>query len=225
MSPEDEYFKQALVGKKIPILTLDNQWHKLFTQTGDSEELHELEDKLNDVLKRQGKLNTDLKSLNAYKKKLMKEIVDLMELPDSAAKEKKMSENKRMIEETNQKLDEYNDELMELPKQLDEANFNLMVATMRVCYEKIQKNLSDIDEINKWVAAFRVALKKKILSKQQKEIWNDEMYSYMHDIFGPEVIEVFDMKYNPQNILNKEKNMVGNANDENNQSQKEQNGV
>ena len=23
------------------------------------------------------------------------------------------------------------------------------------------------------------------------------MYAYMHDIFGPEVIEIFDMTYNP----------------------------
>lgn len=204
MPQEKETFREALIGKKIPILTLDNQWHKLFTQTGENEEIQELEDKLNDILKRQGKLNTDVKSLSIYKKKVMQEIVNIMDLPDSASKEKKMSENKRIIEEANQKLQEYNDELLELPKQLNEANFNLMLATMRVCYAKIQKNVSDIDEINQWVETFRVTLKKKMLLKQQKEIWNSEMYSYMHSIFGPDVIEVFDMKYNPKNVLNKE---------------------
>ncbi|MCD8039340.1 MAG: hypothetical protein LUE96_09690 [Lachnospiraceae bacterium] len=225
MPQEEEYFKEALVGKKVPVLTLDNQWHKLFTQTGENEEIHELEDKLNEVLKRQGKLNTELKSLSAYKKKVMQEIVDLMELPDSAAKEKKMSENRRIIEETNQRLEDYGDELMELPKQIDEANFNLMLATMHVCYAKIQQNLSDINEINQWVAAFRVTLKKKILTKQQKEIWNDEMYSYMHSIFGPEVIEVFDMKYNPNNILNKEKDMVGSSGPEADKNKNAQGGT
>lgn len=208
MPQEEEFFREALIGKKIPILTLDNQWHKLFTQTGENDEIQDLEDKLNEVLKRQGKLNTELKSLSTYKKKVMQEIVDIMELPDSAAKEKKMSENKRIIEDTNRKLAEYNDELLELPKQIDEANFNLMLATMRICYAKIQQNVSDIDEINQWVAAFRVTLKKKILLKQQKEIWNDEMYSYMHSIFGPDVIEMFDMKYNPKNVLNKETDVV-----------------
>ena len=34
------------------------------------------------------------------------------------------------------------------------------------------------------------------------------MYSYMHSIFGPDVIDMFDMKYNPQNVLNKEKDLV-----------------
>lgn len=208
MGQEDEVFREALVGKKIPILTLDNQWHKLFTQTGDNDEIHVLEERVNDILKRQGKLNTELKSLSAFKKKLMQEIVDIMELPDSSAKEKKMSENKRMIEQSNQKMDDYNDELMDIPKQIDEANFELMMATMRVCYAKIRQNVQEIDEINKWVSDFKVQLKRKILSKQQKEIWNDEMYSYMHSIFGPDVIDMFDMKYNPQNVLNKEKDLV-----------------
>ena len=208
MGQEDEVFREALVGKKIPILTLDNQWHKLFTQTGDNDEIHVLEERVNDILKRQGKLNTELKSLSAFKKKLMQEIVDIMELPDSSAKEKKMSENKRMIEESNEKMDDYNDELMDIPKQIDEANFELMMATMRVCYAKIRQNVQEIDEINKWVSDFKVQLKRKILSKQQKEIWNDEMYSYMHSIFGPDVIDMFDMKYNPQNVLNKEKDLV-----------------
>lgn len=208
MALEEEIFREALVGKKIPILTLDNQWHKLFTQTGDNDEIHSLEENLNELLKRQGKLNTEIKSLSSFKKKLMQEIVSIMELPDSSSKEKKMAENKRMIEESNQKLDEYNDELMELPKKIDDANLELMLATMRLCYSKIQQNIQDIEAINKWVSEFKVLLKRKILLKQSKEVWNDETYSYMHAIFGPDVIEMFDMKYNPDNVLNKQKDLI-----------------
>ncbi len=210
MTQEDEVFREALVGKKIPVLTLDNQWHKLFTQTGGNDEIHNFEENLNELLRRQGKLTTELKSLAVYKKKLMQEIVSIMELPDSPAKEKKMSENKLKIEESNQKMDAYNDELMELPKQIDEANFELMIATMHVCYGKIKQNIEDINEINQWVSDFKQKLKRKIIMKQKKEIWNDEMYSYMHDIFGPDVIEMFDMKYNPHNVLNKEKDLIDN---------------
>lgn len=208
MPQDEEMFREALIGKKIPILTLDNQWHKLFTQTGYDEEIHIREEALNELLKRQGKINTELKSLTVYKKKLMQEIVSIMELPDSAAKDKKMDENKRFIEETNEKLEMYNDELMDLPKLIDEANFNLMLSSMRVCYQKIQQNTQDIEDINKWVTEFRLQLKRKILTKQQKEIWNDELYKYMHAIFGPDVIGVFDMKYNPKNVLNKETDVI-----------------
>ena len=210
MTQEDEVFREAKKKKKIPVLTLDNQWHKLFTQTGGNDEIHNFEENLNELLRRQGKLTTELKSLAVFKKKLMQEIVSIMELPDSPAKEKKMSENKLKIEESNQKMDAYNDELMELPKQIDEANFELMIATMHVCYGKIKQNIEDINEINQWVSDFKQKLKRKIIMKQKKEIWNDEMYSYMHDIFGPDVIEMFDMKYNPHNVLNKEKDLIDN---------------
>lgn len=214
MAQDKEAFREALVGKKIPILTLDHKWHKLFTQTGDNEEIHACEEAVNDLLKRQGKLNTEIKSLNLFKKKLMQEIVSIMELPDSQEKEHKMEENKRLIEESNAKLEEYKDELLELPKKINDANFELMLATMNVCYVRIKQNTSDIEEINQWIQDFRDQLKNKVLLKQQKEIWNDELYSYMHDIFGPDVIDMFDMKYNPKNVLNKEKDVVNTENKE-----------
>lgn len=204
MPQDKEAFREALVGKKIPLLVLDHQWHKLFTQTGDNENIHDLESELNELLKKQGRLTMDIKSLSAYKRKLMSEIVAIMELGDSPEKEKKMEANKRLIEETNQKIDDNKDQLLELPKEIDDKNFELMLATMEVCYGKIQQNTNDIEEINAWVQHFRDELKQKVLLKQQKQIWNDELYSYMHAIFGPDVIEMFDMKYNPHNVLQKE---------------------
>ena len=205
MAKGEEEYRAALVGKKIPILTLDNNWHKLFTQAQEHEEIKVLEEKLNEYLKQQGKVNSQIKSLNSYKKKLMNEIVAIMELPDSKEKERKMSENKRLIEETNVKLEDYRDEMLDLPKLIDETNFELMIATMCVCYDKIQQNTQEIEAINGWIQDFRNQLKRKVLQKQQREVMNDELYSYMHAIFGPDVIEMFDMKYNPQNVLNKEK--------------------
>lgn len=204
MPQDKEAFREALVGKKIPLLVLDHQWHKLFTQTGDNEKIHDLESELNELLKKQGGLNMDIKSLSSYKRKLMSEIVAIMELGDSPEKEKKMEANKRLIEETNVKIEADKDRLLELPKEIDDKNFELMLATMEVCYDKIKQNTNDIEEINAWVQNFRDELKRKVLLKQQKQIWNDELYSYMHAIFGPDVIEMFDMKYNPKNVLQKE---------------------
>lgn len=208
MAKEEEEYRAALAGKKIPILTLDNNWHKLFTQGQENEEIKALEERLNEYLKQQGKANSEIKSLNSYKKKLMNEIVAIMELPDSKEKERKMSENKRLIEETNVKLEDYRDEMLELPRLIDDTNYELMIATMHVCYDKIQQNTQEIEAINGWIQDFRNQLKRKVLQKQQREVMNDELYSYMHAIFGPDVIEMFDMKYNPQNVLNKEKDIV-----------------
>ena len=34
-----------------------------------------------------------------------------------------------------------------------------------------------------------------MIRKAEMEDMNHELYSYMHDIFGAEVINIFDMKY------------------------------
>ena len=43
-----------------------------------------------------------------------------------------------------------------------------------------------------------MSLKKNLIKKQEKEYYNAELYSFMHDIFGPDVVELFDMRYEPQ---------------------------
>ncbi len=206
MAHGDEVYRASLAGKKIPLLILDHKWHKLFSQGQENEKITALEEQLHNYLKRQGKVNTEIKSLTIYKKKLMAEIVAIMELPDSKEKDRKMKDNKKAIEEVNVRLEAYNDEKLELPVLIDDANFELMITTMQVCYDMIKQNTKEIDEINAWIQEFRNQLKRKVLQKQQREIINDELYSYMHAIFGPDVIELFDMKYDPQKVLNKEGN-------------------
>ena len=79
---KDDVYKKALEGKRIPILTLDNKWHRLFTMMEPDRELKRLEDNLNSLLKLQGKMNTESKSIKKIKKKLMDEIVQLMDCND-----------------------------------------------------------------------------------------------------------------------------------------------
>lgn len=196
MSDKGEYFEQALSGKKIPVLSLDHKWHRLFTQTGVStKEINDLQEELNELLKKQGKANTQLKSLGLYKKKLMDEIVELSEGINSGENTKELAEHKRLLEEANRKMEEYRDQNMDLPREIDACNKKLMLSTMELCYDMIQENTEEIKEISAWVDEIRVELKKRVVKKQEKIIWNKELYSYMHDIFGPEVIEIFDMEY------------------------------
>lgn len=200
MGKQGELYEQALEGKKIPILTLDNKWYKLFPNLNDYPDILKPARELNDLLKRQGKLNTETKDIKNLKKKLMQEIVPLadeLEQNHDKALEKKLDDNRRLIEECNEKLESYEDELMELPHAIEQANHKLMLVTMEYCYDSMQTNTEEIVEIAKWVAAVRVELKENLVRKQEKELYNRQMYSYMHDIFGPNVIELFDMKYNP----------------------------
>lgn len=201
MKRTEDVYKQALKGKKIPILTLDNKWHRLFTQADSNAQIEKLAKELNELLMRQGKLNTESKEFRKIKKNLMDDIVlttaDMEKAVDRKT-EKKLEENKRLIEECNEKLENYTKELSLLPGEIESVNTELMLATMQTCYEYLHDNTGEIDEIERWVKEIRVELKKKLVRKQEKELKNHALYSYMHDIFGADVIEIFDMKYNPE---------------------------
>ena len=201
MGKKDGAFEQALKNKNIPVLTLDHKWHLLFNNADTTTAILKLEDKLNALLKRQGKLNTESKDIHKLKKKLMDEIVpmvDELEQKPNPKLDKKIEEHKRLINDCNDKLEQYKDELKELPAQISSANYELMLATMDACYDTLNENTKEIEEIGKWIDEVRIELKKKIIRKQEKEEKNHDLYKYMHAIFGADVINLFDMKYNPE---------------------------
>lgn len=202
MSKIDEVFEPALIGKKIPILTLDNKWHQLFTQSEYTSEIKQMEHELNELIKRQGKVIDENKEIKKLKKKLMDEIVviadELVRDPSSKKLEKRQDECKRLLTECNEKMDANEEEMVELPRQINRLNKKLMLSTMDVCYRRLQKSTQELNEIEDWIGNVRRELKKKIIRKQEKEATINKLYSYMHDIFGPEVIELFDMQFNPE---------------------------
>ncbi len=201
MSRTDEIFEPALAGKKIPILTLDNKWHKLFTQREYTSEIGRMESDMNKLLKRQAKVNEESREIKKLKKAKMDEIVvlaDEMGKAPSKKLEKKLEECRETVTACNEKIEACEEEMLELPRQINRLNQKLMLATMEVCYHKLQKNTEELQEIDEWISSIRRELKKKVVRKQEKEAMNHRLYSYMHDIFGADVIEIFDMQYNPE---------------------------
>lgn len=197
MSSESD-FLAALKGKKVPILVLDQKWHRLFAIHGKPEEIKELEAELNSLLARQGKLNNELKEMKKIKAKLMSNIVENMDDNDHEAaesREKQLSDDRRLIDEINEKSEQYEEELMELPEKIRSVNEQLMLKSMDYFYEKIRINKEESKEIEEWIQQVRIDLKKNIIRKQNRDINNKEMYAYLHDILGPEVLNLFDYQY------------------------------
>ena len=198
MSKRNDLFQSALTGKRIPILTLDNKWHKIFTQKKPDKKLKRLEDELNELLKKQGKLTGEVKEIKKLKKKLMDGIVANASEASVENDEKavrKAQESTRLIDECNEKLEEYEEELLELPREIDKVNKELMLLTMEICYDRLKENEQRIEEDARWVSEVREELKRRLVRKQEMKQANQELYSYLHDIFGAEVIELFDLKY------------------------------
>lgn len=195
---EERELLEALSRTKVPVLVLDQKWHRLFALSGKPDEVNRLETALNDLLERQGQLNNDIKDMKKVKSRLMENIVQNMEgaHEENAGdlSSRKLEEDGRLIDEINEKIAEHEDELLELPRQIQDINRSLMVATMNYCYQKLRDNVSEIDEITEWITQVRIDLKKNIIKKQNREINNRQIYSYMHDIFGAQILDLFDLK-------------------------------
>lgn len=192
-------FSEALENKKIPILVLDQKWHRLFDATGKSNKIKYLESEVNRYLGRQGQLNQEIKDLKGLKNTLMGNIMANMEGTSDNVNtlfQKKLDADKRLITEINERLEEHEADLGEIPRQINEVNKELMVETMNFCYETLRTNSEEIIEIAEWIRQVRIDLKKNILIKQNREINNRVIYNYLHDVFGAEVVDKFDLRNN-----------------------------
>lgn len=194
-----EEVKKNVAYKNLPVVILDERWHQLFQEKDKTPEIKHLEKNLAELLKRQGKITNDLKALKKIKADLMKEIIDNSETDSisDSKREKIMARNQKLVLEAKEKIEALEQEELEIPGKIRNANIELVIEGVDVCYNRIHQNYEDIQLLGKWINEMRIELKKKVLIKQDKEIKNTEIYSYMHDILGPEVMELFDNKTGP----------------------------
>lgn len=195
-------YLNIIKNKKFPILTLDSRWHELFPDELKSSRIKELEQKVNQLLKKQGKMVNDIKDMKKLKKSLLSDIVTNMETANdlhSKSSEKRVERNKRFIYELNNKIDRSSERLSELPYKIKEANEELLLESLKNCYERLNNNHKELENISKWIKKIRDELKMKILAKNDIEADINKIYTYMHDVLGSDIIEIFDLKHNPIN--------------------------
>ncbi|MCI8495716.1 MAG: hypothetical protein HFI74_08565 [Lachnospiraceae bacterium] len=192
-------FDQIAYSTKIPPLILDQKWHHLFPEGGKPKEVERLEQKLNKQLASQGGITNELKELKAIKSKLMKNIVvNMDEIGENGQETKKLQEDRRLITEINGRIEERRAELSRLQEEMEDNNAHLMVETMEYCYQIMSSFEGEREELATWIAKMRTELKLKIIRKDYIEDKNREIYTYLHDIFGAQVLEAFDLKYDDE---------------------------
>lgn len=186
-------FQNAISKIKVPMLILDQKWHRLFALGGKPENVKELEAKESELLKRDAELKKELKDLKKVKESLMSSVMENMDSTSDLIS-KKLDDDKRLLEECKERIAAAEEEQKDLPEETDRVNRDLMMATMDYCYDKLRTNSTEAEEITNWIKDIRVQLKKNVIRKHNREINNKEIYSYMHDVFGMEVLNLFDMQ-------------------------------
>lgn len=198
MTTQEMRIWELLKKKNIPIACLDERWLRLFPDSEKTPLIKKLENELKELLKRQGKVNTDLKDIRVVRDKLTQSVLETAEdtsLPENK-RLKKQAASQRLIVEARQKQDNLELELDELPDKIKEANSALIFESVRVCYQRINQNKQDIDMLEQWIEQMREKLKERVVLKQDKEITNEEIYTYLHGMLGAGVMEAFDEKSN-----------------------------
>jgi hypothetical protein len=198
MTTQEMRIWELLKKKNIPIACLDERWLRLFPDSEKTPLIKKLENELKELLKRQGKVNTDLKDIRVVRDKLTQSVLETAEdtsIPENK-RLKKQAASQRLIVEARQKQDNLELELDELPDKIKEANSALIFESVRVCYQRINQNKQDIDMLEQWIEQMREKLKERVVLKQDKEITNEEIYTYLHGMLGAGVMEAFDEKSN-----------------------------
>ena len=194
----DKKFIAALEGKEIPILTLDPKWKLLFGAEGMPPQIEATAHELEQLMDSQSAFREKIKEIKRLKKKFLNEIIQLRSQPVNSKTEALIQKNSELVAQANAKIEEMEDSQLGLPRSLYQLNLKLMLQTMDFCYGYMRENTEQIGVINNWIRDVRVELKKQLVRKQESELDNYTIYQYMHQIFGPEVIDLFDMKYDPE---------------------------
>lgn len=193
----DSDLYHIILRNQVPLLTLDERWHNLFPEEMKTQKIKECEHRLNDLVKNQGKIGTEIGDLKKLKKKLMDEVIANMGEGTGFTEKlklKKQEKIQKLIVEINQKLQEAEEALEERPNEIRRANVDLLLECVRVWYGKLDENNQKIEEISAWVEMIREKLKDELLVKQDREMENNAIYSYMHTLLGPKVIEQIDAR-------------------------------
>lgn len=181
--------EELLEGKKVPILVLDQRWHKLFPAGKKPAEIQTLEKRLNDLLKEQGKLVNEVKHLKVGKKKLMDAIVSEMSREENGRKKDKQQ---KLLLQTKERIDQQSERLLELPYEIKAANEQLLSVGVRYCYDEWKKHTEELKDLSRRIDEMRETLKETVAYKVELEESVDATYSLMHALLGREVMNYFD---------------------------------
>ncbi len=182
---------ELLRGKKVPILVLDQRWHKLFPGGVKPAHIAAIEENLNALLKEQGKLVNEIKDLKKAKKKLMDAIVSGM---SSSGNDKKKDKQQKLLLETKERIEAQSDRLMELPYEIKKTNEDLLINGVAYCYEELKIRAQSLEDLKGEIDSRREELKEKVAYRVELEESVDATYSLMHDLLGREVMNLFDKK-------------------------------
>ncbi len=189
---------KVLFKNDISLLTLDERWNGLFNNMEKTNDIIECENRIKELLKEQSRLITESKEISIKKKECMDSIIRLTtEVFDKNNKEAhtKMQECEKSIVAINKKMEENQERLLDIPKEIREENLQLLEYTVKQVYFSIRENQVRVTELDKEIAEAKERLKKMIEERELLAEDYSDTYSYFHDLLGKDELQKLDEIY------------------------------
>lgn len=190
---KEEEFLEQFRGVEIPILTLDERWLTMFPNGEKTKEALHLEKELNEAFKYQAKLSEDLKVAESAKKQLMDRIIRNMKIAQIKEEEAMLQEkSQEFIRELNERINKLEKEYEIMPQKIKELNEALLMESLRFCYRKMYANQENIHKQDFLIQEAKELLEERIAKKLEMQKQNENMYIFIHRLFGRNVLEIFN---------------------------------
>lgn len=189
-----DYISNILKTKKLPIVLLDPLWHTAKDHI-QSKEIDQVEKELQELLKEQGRLNTDYKEYTVIKQNFLKQILVISEKAQAGSDPSALEELNKLHQSTlgaNQKLEEIENRLEHIEEEIETKNKAIISEMIAVGYSYIENYKIQNEALEAEIAALREEMLKKTNKKKESDAFLKDIYNYLHSIVGREHIEVLD---------------------------------
>lgn len=182
--------------RRLPIIIENEEWNMIFGER-DEESLQELKIKLQKLIDEDESAKDTLRSLNKEKKKTMAKILSLSDEVNNKNQRgslKELDKHKRLLERLNVDIEEAKYLKEQLPKEISDANFSLLLETVEIGYEELTALEEDNKNINQEMIEIRDRLKELFDERNLNDAKIDVIYTMLHDSLGAKLIEKVDTR-------------------------------
>lgn len=179
---------------RIPLLFNEPSWVKLFGDT-DDKNIKNRKEELIQLISKEKEMTITSRKLQKEKLECMKMILGVSDSVNNDNKTENivlLDEYKNKIYNINEELEEITFELEKIPKEIREANFKLLNATIEYGYDELRYREKIVNQSVEEIESLRQKLKMLIETKHDYEEWINETYTFLHGILGSETIEKID---------------------------------
>ncbi|HEY5583001.1 MAG TPA: hypothetical protein VIK78_00720 [Ruminiclostridium sp.] len=189
---------KVLFKNDISLLILDERWNGLFNNIVKTSSILDSEIKIKELLKEQSRLITESKEIAAKKKECLDNIIKLTTEAfgnNNQEAQTTMQECERTILGTNNRTIKIEERLSVVPKEIRQANLELLEQTVKLVYFSIRGNQQKVVELDKEIVQAKEQLKKLIDERGLLAQDDTDTYSYFHDLLGGDELQKLDEVY------------------------------